>query len=188
MKSAFLQQATFLPPTLTPPRVPFEVIAEEMNTSDSETPADLYAFEMIPDEMLIRGDEHLEDVMQPGLSEWAFVAADGTGRVVPQASVIQVGDGDLVRAEHASVLQQLAPMNVQFVQRRSWNQDDLTAGSSTMALVLLLLLIVLLLIEQGLAYWASYHVSTSSRSPRSSARVSKLPADACQPSSGGGLA
>ena len=188
VKSDFLQQATFLPPTLTPPRVPFEVIAEEMNTSDSETPADLYAFEMIPDEMLIRGDEHLEDVMQPGLSEWAFVAADGTGRVVPQASVIQVGDGDLVRAEHASVLQQLAPMNVQFVQRRSWNQDDLTAGSSTMALVLLLLLIVLLLIEQGLAYWASYHVSTSSRSPRSSSRVSKLPADAGQPSSGGGLA
>ena len=57
-----------------------------------------------------------------------------------------------------------------------------------MALVLLLLLVVLLLIEQGLAYWASYHVNTSSRSPRSSARVSKLPADAGQPNSGGGLA
>jgi hypothetical protein len=164
----YLRTATFLPPVIVPPRVPFEISALEANAAalgaaggDPSGVAERYDFILDPAEMLIRGDEHLDEILEPGLSEWGFIAADGTARVVPEASVIDSADGDLERAEHAAVLQQLSPLNVQFLQRRSWNQDDQVSRNSSMTVVLLLLLLAFLAVEQGLAYWASYHVSTS---------------------------
>ena len=153
-----LQQASFLPPSLAPPRVPFDITGAEVSDAEKDQ-AEQYLFEMSPSEMLIRGDEHLEEILRPGWAEWQFLATDGTSRIIPQASVIQVGDGDLLRADHGSILQQLAPLNVRFVQRRTWNQDEMVSGSSAMTLFLLVLLLLFLALEQGLAYWASYHAS-----------------------------
>lgn len=165
----YLRTASFLPPVISPPRVPFEISALDANAADlgsagadPSVDAERYEFILDPAEMLIRGDEHLDEILEPGLSEWGFIAADGTARVVPEASVIDSADGDLERAEHAAVLQQLSPLNVQFLQRRSWNQDDQVSQNSSMTVMLLLLLLAFLAVEQGLAYWASYHVSTSS--------------------------
>lgn len=165
----YLRSATFLPPVIVPPRVPFEISAIEESAADLGAAggdpsgvAERYDFILDPAEMLIRGDEHLDEILEPGLSEWGFIAADGTARVIPEASVIDSADGDLERAEHAVVLQQLSPLNVQFLQRRSWNQDDQVSRNSSMTVMLLLMLLAFLAIEQGLAYWASYHVSTSS--------------------------
>jgi len=157
-----LQQATFLPPSVVPPRVPFEMVGKELDAASSKGTGE-YLFELDPGEMLIRGDEHLDDVLLPGLAEWGFLAVDGSSRVVPQASVIQQGDGDLGRADHASIVQQLSPINVRFVERRSWNQDEMASGSSAMTLLLILMLIMFLCVEQGLAYWASYHVSPTGK-------------------------
>ena len=159
----FLKQATFLPPAVAPPRVPFEVIGAD-NTGDGEDGSgEQYVFAMSPSEMLIRGDEHLEDVLQPGLAEWGLVAVDGSTRVMPQATVIDSGDGDLLRADHGSVIQQLDPLNVRFVERRSWNQQELASGSSMMTLLLLCCLVLFLALEQLLGYWASYHVTSATK-------------------------
>lgn len=161
----YLRGATFLAPVNVPPRVPFEISGVEVESasigSGPSAAAESYDFALDPLAMLIRGDEHLDEILQPGLSEWSLIAADGTARVIPEASVIESTDGDLERADHASVIQQLSPLDVRFLQRRSWNQDDRESGNSAMTLFLLLLLLLFLAIEQGLAHWASYHVSTS---------------------------
>ncbi len=157
--STNLRQATFLPPSIAVPRIPFQVEGEELK-AERASDSDRFLFRLDPSEMLIRGDEHVEDVLQPGLAEWGFMGTDGLFRVTPEASVVLPSDGELSRVDHGVVLQQLTPLNVQFIERRSWNQEAISAGSSSMALLLILILGVFLAIEQALAYWASYHVKS----------------------------
>ena len=99
-------------------------------------------------------------MLRPGISEWVFTRSDGRGEVIPVASVIRVGEGDLSRADPAEIRQQLMPLEVQFVTSSVWSEENRTAGSSTLTLLLLGLLGTILAGEQMLAYWASYHVST----------------------------
>lgn len=171
--SKVLSQAAFLPPSLVPPRVPFDITGEEEQASQVDWAEQKYIFEMSPREMLIRGDEHLDEILLPGLAEWSFLATDGTARIVPEASVIDQGDGDLVRAEHGSILQQLSPMNVRFLERRTWNEGEMASGSSAMAVLLLILLLLFFAVEQWLAYWASYHVTAKKHSAEMNSGGSK---------------
>ena len=111
--------------------------------------------------MVIEGESNVDEILRPGISEWALTRADGRGEVVPVASVIQVGEGDLKRANTAEIQQSLLPLKVKFVSSTAWNQENRVAGSSTLTLFLLGLLGLILAAEQALAYWASYHVSPS---------------------------
>ncbi len=156
-------QAAYLPATNEPPRVPIEVVAER---SDSGAAGDgpVFRINLDPNEMLLDGEENVDEMLRPGVSEWVLTRDDGSSEIVPLASVIRVGEGDLTRADPASIQQQLLPLEVKFVSSSVWSEENRTAGSSTLTLLLLGLLGTILAGEQLLAYWASYHVSPS-RSP-----------------------
>jgi hypothetical protein len=115
--------------------------------------------ELDPVEALIAGRDNVEELLRPGLFEWGLLRADGGGEVVPVATAIEVGEGDLQRAEAAEIRQGLLPIEVRFISSQDWNQENQFAGSSRLGLILLALLALLLAAEQALAYWASYHAS-----------------------------
>ena len=110
--------------------------------------------------------DNVAEILQPGISEWGLTRADGSGQVVPVASVIRVGEGDLSRADPAAIQQQLLPVEVKFISSSVWSEENRTAGSSTLTLLLLGLLGVVLAAEQTLAYWASYHASPKGASSK----------------------
>ncbi len=162
----YLPQAIYLPATKEPPRVPIELSPELLSsgsTTDSETVATLL---LDPKEMVINGEANLGDVLKPGISEWALTRIDGSGQLVPVASVIQSGEGDLRRAKPSAIQQELLPLEVKFLTSEAWSLENQTAGSSTLILFLLGLLAALLAAEQALAYWASYHAPLSSAAGR----------------------
>lgn len=151
-------QATFLPATSQPPRVPLELPAERIEPAAvGDEP--VFRLKIDPTEMVISGDENVDDVLQPGISEWGLTRIDGSGEVIPEAAVIHVGEGDLARADPASIIQQLAPLDIKFVSSSVWSDENRAVGSSTLSMLILGLLGVVLAGEQLLAYWASYHVS-----------------------------
>jgi hypothetical protein len=155
--SSYTGQATFLPATPQPPRVPIELAAQRIEPQTAGDEA-LFRHRIDPFEMVISGQENVDEFMRPGIVEWGLTHADGRGLVIPDAAVIQVGEGELKRADSASIVQQFLPLEVKFVTSSAWSEQNQTAGSSTLTLLLLGLLAAMLAVEQLLAYWASYHV------------------------------
>ncbi len=153
----------YLPATNEPPRIPIEVVAEppaettDADESISGEPIPVVNFQ--PQEMVIAGESNIDEILRPGISEWVLTQSDGRGEVIPTASVIRAGEGDLRRANTAEIQQSLMPLDVQFVSSTAWSNENRAAGSSTLTLVLLSLLALILAAEQALAYWASYHVA-----------------------------
>ena len=160
----YTANAIFVPASPEPPRVPIEVVGEDPPDTaaiDGFAGQPIPRVNFDPQEMVIEGESNVDEILRPGISEWALTRADGRGEVVPVASVIQVGEGDLKRANTAEIQQSLLPLKVKFVSSTAWNQENRVAGSSTLTLFLLGLLGLILAAEQALAYWASYHVSPS---------------------------
>jgi hypothetical protein len=157
---SYAPQASYLPAANQPPRAPIELVAQQ---SDSRTPGEaaVRSINLDPNEMVIGGESNVDEITRPGVSEWTLTRSDGSTQIVPVASVIRVGEGDLTRAESGSIAQQLLPLEIKFVSSGTWSAENQTAGSSTMTLLLLGLLGVVLAGEQMLAYWASYHVTPS---------------------------
>ena len=154
----------YLPATGEPPRVPIDITAETPTATNTDDPYADQPVPMVdfrPDEMVIQGESNVDEVLRPGIAEWLLTRSDGRGEVIPVASVIKVGEGDLKRANTAEIQQGLLPLEVQFVSSSAWSEENQAAGSSTLTLVLLGLLALFLAAEQALAYWASYHVSPS---------------------------
>jgi hypothetical protein len=153
----------YLPATNEPPRIPIEVVAEPPASStaadQSPTGEPIPVVNFHPQEMVIAGESDIDEILRPGISEWVLTQSDGRGEVIPTASVIRPGEGDLRRANTAEIQQNLMPLDVQFVSSTSWSNENRAAGSSTLTLVLLSLLALVLAAEQALAYWASYHVT-----------------------------
>lgn len=146
----------FFPPAEQPPRVPIELTAiAEPGSSDP-----LFRIELNPSEMAIEDERNVSELLRPGVAEWMLTRSDGQTEVIPVASVLRVGEGDLQRADQALIAQQLLPIEVSFLSSAQWSEETQSAGSSTLMLVLLGLLAAMLAAEQILAYWASYHVTT----------------------------
>ncbi len=160
----YTDEAIYLPATNEPPRVPIDLVAEKVD-AESASDQPLYRLSLDPSEMVIAGEANVSEILQPGISEWMLTRSDGRGEVIPVASVIRVGEGDLSRADPASIQQQLLPLQVTFVTSSVWSEENRTAGSSTLTLLLLGLLGTILAGEQMLAYWASYHVSPNRVAP-----------------------
>ena len=162
----YIPDASYVPASPEPPRVPIDVTAVE---SAAVPDADDFAVTPSPEvkldplEMVISGESNVDEILRPGIAEWVLTRNDGRGQVVPVASVIRVGEGDLRRAVAAEIQQSLLPLEVKFVSSSVWSQENRAAGSSTLTLLLLGLLGIVLAGEQALAYWASYHVAASAR-------------------------
>jgi hypothetical protein len=154
---AYSGKAVYVPATGEPPRVPIEWEPQPSDLGDEG----VMAVGFDPHEKVIDGAENVDELLRPGISEWVFTRNDGRGEVIPVASVIRVGEGDLSRADPAEIKQDLMPLEVQFVSSNVWSEENGTAGSSTLTLLLLGLLGTVLASEQLLAFWASYHVSTN---------------------------
>jgi hypothetical protein len=165
--------ATYFPAADQPPRVPIEVAAQPVDSETTQNP--VLKLELNPSEMVIADDPFVDEVLQPGIAEWELARSDGRGEVLPVAAVLNGGDGDLARADHAAIAQQLMPIEVSFVDSAAWSEENNIAGSSTLTLVLLGLLAAILAIEQLLAYWASYHVSPRPRLAGSGERSARAP-------------
>jgi hypothetical protein len=168
---SYTGEVSYLPASNEPPRAPIDIISEEI-ASESASDGPVFQISIDPNEMVIAGQENIDEILRPGISEWMLTRSDGSGQVIPVASVIRVGEGDLLRADPASIQQQLLPLEVKFISSSVWSEENRTAGSSTLTLLLLGLLGTILAAEQSLAYWASYHVSPnrpSSGRPASSA-------------------
>ncbi|MEM1068418.1 MAG: BatA domain-containing protein [Planctomycetota bacterium] len=155
----YIGQVTYLPATSEPPRIPIEMEAEQVEPQVSGDAA-VYQATIDPTELVISGQENLDAVLQPGLSEWTLTRSDGSGEVIPVASVIRPGEGDLRRADPGAIAQQLNPLEIRFISSSMWSEENRAAGSSTLTLFLLGLLGLILAAEQALAYWASYHAAS----------------------------
>ncbi|MGB0598357.1 MAG: BatA domain-containing protein [Rubripirellula sp.] len=160
----YISQLSYLPATQEPPRIPIEMDAER---TEAETAGDSAFYEAIidPNELVISGQENVDAMLRPGISEWALTRSDGSGQVVPVSSVIRAGEGDLRRADPASIAQQLQPLEIRFVSSSMWSDENRAAGSSMLTLFLLGLLALILAAEQALAFWASYHSGTGAAVP-----------------------
>jgi hypothetical protein len=165
---AYAGQASYLPATDQPPRVPMDLLATRIEP-ESVGDEPIYRFSLDPSEMVISGEDNVDEILRPGIGEWGLTRADGSGVVIPNAAIIHIGEGDLSRADPAAIAQQFLPLEVKFVSSSVWSEENRTAGSSTLTLMLLGLLGTVLAGEQMLAYWASYHVSADRSAPRSHA-------------------
>ena len=128
--------------------------------SNSETGSAAERVSLSPIEQLLGGGE-IADLLRPGVSEWSLTRDDGSVEIVPEATVIRSGEGDLRRADPAEIRRGLEPIEVRFVSSAAWSEENRGAGGSTLALVMLGLLAGLLGAEQWLAHWASYHTAGS---------------------------
>lgn len=176
----YASEVTFLPPS-QPPRVPLELSAspdpagsadtaggpdgdtEAADRSESQDEQDAgrrVGFD--PVEMVIADEPNVSEILRPGIAEWMLTLADGRTEVVPVASVIRLGEGDLARADKAEITRALEPVEVEFIDSQVWSGQNRTAGSSALTLWMLGLLVAFLAIEQALAYWAGYHISSRS--------------------------
>ncbi|TWU02975.1 BatA domain-containing protein [Stieleria varia] len=151
----YFPETKLAPPSTAPPRVPIEATASEKAGDDK------VAVTYQPDDSLISEAIDVDDLLRPGVFEWGLIQSNGNGQVIPVASVIRVGEGDLRRADQAELVQSLLPMQIKFTSSADYTEQVSTAGSSTITLVMLALLALILAAEQALAYWASYHVSSS---------------------------
>ncbi len=128
--------------------------------ADSGTGSAAGQVSLSPIEQLLAGGE-IADLLRPGISEWSLTRDDGSVEIVPEATVIRPGEGDLRRADPAEIRRGLEPIEVRFVSSAAWSEENRGAGGSTLALVMLGLLAGLLGAEQWLAHWASYHTAGS---------------------------
>ena len=161
----YADRVSYVPANNEPPRIPMELqtaVVEPESTADEP----VYMVDLAPDDMVIDGSINVSEILYPGISEWALTRIDGSGQVIPVASVIRIGEGELERADPAAIQQQLLPLEVKFVSSSVWSEENRTAGSSTLTMVLLALLGLILAAEQLLAYWASYHASPSTGTSR----------------------
>ena len=161
----YTDQVTYLPANNEPPRIPMELpttLVEPESSADEPG----YVIDISPDEMVIDGSESVAEILYPGISEWSLTRTDGSGQVLPLASVIRVGEGELERADSAAIQQQLLPLQITFMKSSAWSDDNQATGSSTLTMILLALLGLILAAEQMLAYWASYHASPGTTEPR----------------------
>ncbi len=166
-RETYLPEATYLPATNEAPRLPVDYVAQPpAGTNAGAGSPTVDAITIDPIELVLEGESSLEELVKPGISEWGLMHVDGRGEVVPVASVIQIGEGDLRRSTSAEIQQALLPVDVQFLSSSTWSEENQTAGSSTLTLVLLGLLGIVLAGEQLLAYWASYHVASTARGAR----------------------
>ena len=161
----YTDQVTYVPATNEPPRIPIELATTLLET-ESAADEPVYMVDLSPDEMVINGEDSVAEMLHPGISEWALTRIDGSGQVLPVASVIRVGEGELERADTAAIQQQLLPLQITFMKSSAWSDENQGAGSSTLTLLLLALLGLILAAEQMLAYWASYHASPGTSEPR----------------------
>ena len=161
----YTDQVTYIPANDEPPRIPIE-LASTLVEPDSAADEPVYVVDVSPDEMVIDGDASVAEILHPGISEWALTRIDGSGQVLPVASVIRIGEGELERADAAAIQQQLLPLQITFMKSSAWNNENQATGSSTITLLLLGLLGLILAAEQLLAYWASYHASSGNSEPR----------------------
>ena len=141
-------------------------VQTEVVEPESVADEPVYMVDLAPDDMVIEGSDQVAEILQPGISEWSLTRIDGSGQVIPIASVIRMGEGELGRADPAAIQQQLLPLEVTFVSSAVWSEENRTAGSSTLTMVLLALLGLILAAEQSLAFWASYHASPNTVSSR----------------------
>ncbi len=155
----FTSDATYFPAVDEPPRVPIE-----MPGALGDDVQGVVDFGFDPHERVIDGQDNIDVLLRPGVSEWALTRSTGQGAVLPVASVIRIGEGDLSRANPNEIQQELLPLDVKFVSSTVWSDENRTAGSSTLTLLLLGLLGTILAGEQFLAYWASYHVAPKTAS------------------------
>ncbi|TWT93159.1 BatA domain-containing protein [Neorhodopirellula pilleata] len=165
---AYLPNVVLLPPADEPPRLAIELEADaNANASGSiQLEQSTAMFTVSPIEMAITDQAGFDEFLMPGIVEWQRTRTDGQTIVTPMASVLRVGESDLVPAAHAEIIRDLLPIQVEFIAPDAWENTDAVGGLSTFLLFLLGLLLILLAIEQALAAWASYHVqpSASSRS------------------------
>ncbi len=161
----YTDQVTYIPANNEPPRIPIE-LASTLVEPDSAADEPVYVVDVSPDEMVIDGDASVAEILHPGISEWALTRIDGSGQILPVASVIRIGEGELERADAAAIQQQLLPLQITFMKSSAWSDENQATGSSTLTLLLLGLLGLILAAEQLLAYWASYHASAGNSEPR----------------------
>ena len=161
----YTAQVTYVPANDEPPRIPIE-IATSLVEPESAADEPVYVVDLSPDEMVIDGTESVTEMLHPGISEWSLTKTDGSGQILPVASVIRIGEGELERADAAAIQQQLLPLQITFMKSSAWSDENQTTGSSTLTLLLLALLGLILAAEQTLAYWASYHASPGTTEPR----------------------
>ncbi|MAI33864.1 MAG: hypothetical protein CMM07_19620 [Rhodopirellula sp.] len=161
----YSDQVTYIPANNEPPRIPIE-LATTLVEPESAADEPVYVVDISPDEMVIDGDARIAEMLHPGISEWALTRTDGDGQVLPVASVIRIGEGELERADAAEIQQQLLPLQITFMKSSAWSDENQATGSSTLTLVMLALLGLILAAEQLLAYWASYHASSGTPEPR----------------------
>ena len=169
--SEYSGNVSYVPAATEPPRVPMEVTTLRADTQQSgvahdpsfipPTPpphGDVFKVAIDPQEMVINGEAGLETWWTPGVSEWALMRTDGSMEVEPSAGVIDIGEGELQRADQAEISQALLPTEVRFITSEAWSNQHQAAGSSRLTLLLLAMLGLVLAAEQSIAYWASYHV------------------------------
>ena len=161
----YSDQVSYIPANDEPPRIPIE-LATTLVEPESVADEPVYVVDVSPDEMVIDGDGSVTEMLHPGISEWALTRTDGSGQILPVASVIRVGEGELERADAAAIQQQMLPLQITFISSSAWSDDNQATGSSTLTLLLLGLLGLILAAEQLLAYWASYHASPGQAEPR----------------------
>ena len=161
----YTDQVTYLPANNEPPRIPIE-LATRLVEPESAADEPVYLVNISPDEMVIDGDPSVTEMLHPGISEWALTRTDGSGQLLPVASVIRIGEGELERADAAAIQQQLLPLQITFMKSSVWSDENQATGSSTLTLLMLALLGLILAAEQLLAYWASYHASSGTSEPR----------------------
>ncbi|MGB0760203.1 MAG: BatA domain-containing protein [Rubripirellula sp.] len=161
----YSDQVSYIPANDEPPRIPIE-LATTLVEPEAVADEPVYVVDVSPDEMVIDGDGSVTEVLHPGISEWALTRTDGSGQILPVASVIRVGEGELERADAAAIQQQMLPLQITFISSSAWSDDNQATGSSTLTLLLLGLLGLILAAEQLLAYWASYHASPGQAEPR----------------------
>lgn len=153
----FFPELKLVAPSKSPPRLVMDLLAEELPEADGN----LVDVTLDPVDQMVSSESSVDDLLRPGLFEWGLLKADGGSEVVPLATTIVGGEGDLDRADAEEIRRALLPLEVQFVSSDDWSQQNQIAGSSTLGMMLLGLLGLLLATEQALAYWASYHAKSN---------------------------
>lgn len=159
----YLSAFSVLPPAMQPPRLMVEL---EADPSRGE-------LVIAPEDLLLGEETGLSELMAPGLIELQRMTVEGRSEVIPIATTLQAGEGELTSVARGELIQSLSPLEVTFVSAMDWAQTTSRAGMSTLLLTLLGLLAVVLACEQMLAAWASYH-SSGEKHPGHASAASKF--------------